>query len=213
MMSLLVAALLGAAPVSAQPLPWQQPQPAPVADTEGDHSEAWRAHLATQRALQIARLRAYAGNRVFPINDDQPGMLNIFMDEEGRRCAMAELIWQSGRADLVRTVSQTRNDLKLGEVSEGPLMDWILTSGLTQEEVAFVQEPDFFIDQGLPPEVQIQITQSEQDRLSSHFLAAAAQLEAYGDASLETALARLGDRVHAPPPGEAVATARWGWLR
>lgn len=200
MTGFLFAALLGAAPVHAQP-------------AEGDHSDAWRDHLAAQRATQIERLRAYAAAGVFPVNDDQPGMLNIFMDEQGRRCAMAELIWRSGHADLVQDVARTDNDLQLGSVTGGPLMDWILTSGLTQEEVAFVQEPDFFIGNELPIDLQQQFVFSEQQRLSSHFLAAAAQLEAYGDASLDAAVARLGDRLQQPPPEAAVATAEWGWLR
>ena len=178
-----------------------------------DHTDAWRAHLTQRRTVQLQRLRNYADAGVFPVNDESSGLLNIFVDEQGRRCAMADLIWQDGEQALVRRTSHTDNALLLGEVTDGPLMAWILESGLTQSEVAFVQEPDFFISQELPPGDQLQRLTREQDRHSSHFTAAADNIEMYTDASIEAALEALGERVAGPPPTEAVASARWGWLR
>lgn len=177
-----------------------------------DHAEAWRAHLAAQRAVHIDRLRAYADAGTFPLNDETPGLLNIFVDEQGRRCAMANLIWLDGERALVSATARTHNGIRLGEVTDGPLMDWITTSGLTREEVAFVQEPDFFISQDLPVIDQEMLIAAEQARLSSHFSAAADQLELYSADSIAVALERLGDRIEQPPTG-AVASAGWGWLR
>jgi len=185
---------------------------APSFAAEADHTDAWRQHLAAERAVQIERLRSYASAGVFPVNDDQPGLLNIFMDEQGRRCGMAELIWQSGESALVWQTAQAHNDVRLGDVTDGPLVEWILTHGLTQEEVAFVQEPDFFISNELPIDDQQLMLAAEQQRLRAHFMTAAAQLDAYNDDSLEIAVSRLGERVHSPPPSTAVAT-NWGWLR
>ena len=44
-------------------------------------------------------------------------------------------------ADLVKQVAEQNNFIRLGDVKQGPLMDWILTSGLTQDEIVAIQEP------------------------------------------------------------------------
>src|SRR5262249_42523664 len=54
-------------------------------------------------------------------------------------CPMAELIHKSGRDDLVEAVKKEANAVRLADVHEGPLYDWMLGSGLTQEEIALVQ--------------------------------------------------------------------------
>jgi len=168
-----------------------------------DHTDAWRSYLTDRRNQQIARLEAYADAGVFPLNNDSPGLVNIFMDEEGRRCAMANLIWQDGNRGLVKRTARTNNALLLGEVEDGPLMDWILTSGLTQDEVAFVQEPDFFIrDDFQVKEDRQLLVAAEQTRLRAHFAAAAQQLKAYGPMSIEEAIDALGDRVQERPATE-----------
>jgi hypothetical protein len=52
---------------------------------------------------------------------------------------MAELIYRSGRADLVDQVVATNNKLRLADVQDGTLHDWMMSSGLTIEEIAMVQ--------------------------------------------------------------------------
>ncbi|MCB9677363.1 MAG: hypothetical protein H6737_19810 [Alphaproteobacteria bacterium] len=157
---------------------------------------AWRAHLASQRRIQIERLKAYAEAGVFPLNTTQPGLLSQLLDGTGRPCAMAHLIRESGNAELVAARAARDNAIELADVRRGPIHDWILTSGLTREEVAFVQEPDFFIGEQPP----IDLAQLEQERLRTHFLSAARQLELDFDAGVETALERLGKRRLAAPP-------------
>ncbi|MCW5809028.1 MAG: hypothetical protein KIT31_42135 [Deltaproteobacteria bacterium] len=97
-----------------------------------------KADLAVQREISLQRLRAYAEAGVFPL-DERGRPTSIFRDGEGRLCAMAFLIDASGRRDLVDEVVRTNNRLKLAEVKDGPLMDWMLSSGLTQEEIALIQ--------------------------------------------------------------------------
>lgn len=113
---------------------------------------------------------------------------------------MAHLIWEDGEQDLVRLSAATQNGVLLGDVSEGPLLDWMLTSGLTQAEAAFIQGPDFQVNFQLPQEIQVELITQEQARLREHFTAAAAQVEVYGETSLDAALKALGDRVQQPPP-------------
>jgi len=167
---------------------------------DNDHTEDWRAYLTARRAVQKQRLTAYANARVFPINNETYGMANLFLDDEGRPCAMAHLIWQDGDQKLVRKTARTDNALLLGNVTDGALMEWMLVSGLTQDEAAFIQEPDFYIGDLLPSGEHQMLLDAEADRLQSHFLAAAAQLEAYEETSLDNAIKALGNRVYTAPP-------------
>jgi hypothetical protein len=75
---------------------------------------------------------------VFPL-DAAGRPLSVFMDANGNRCPMAELIHKSGRDDLVAAVVKENNAVRLADVHDGPLYDWMLSSGLTQPEIAMVQ--------------------------------------------------------------------------
>jgi hypothetical protein len=96
------------------------------------------AALAEAREQQLDRLHEYRVRGEYP-TDAQGRPISVFRDEQGRPCAMASLIEQSGRTDLVDQVVRDDNTLKLADVQSGPLMDWMEGSGLTQEEVALVQ--------------------------------------------------------------------------
>jgi hypothetical protein len=107
-----------------------------------------RAILAERRAKNIAAFRKYVVAGVYPHNvnmvPDVDGLgdeLNIWIDNEGHRCAAAQMIWASGSHDLVEQQAATDNFIRLANVTDGPLMDWILTSGLTQDEVVLIQRP------------------------------------------------------------------------
>ena len=45
---------------------------------------------------------------------------------------------------MAQATADATSFLVLRDVHEGPLLDWILSSGFTQEEIALVQEPYFF---------------------------------------------------------------------
>ena len=67
--------------------------------------------------------------------------LNVWLDADGHFCAAATIIKMSGQDDLVNKVAEQNNFIRLADVKQGPLMDWILTSGFTQDEIAAIQEP------------------------------------------------------------------------
>jgi hypothetical protein len=100
-----------------------------------------RAALAKARAANLVAFRVYQRKGVFPSNTFTPGKLNVWLDADGNFCAAATIIQLSGKDDLVRKVADQNNFIRLGDVKQGPLMDWILTSGLTQDEIAAIQEP------------------------------------------------------------------------
>jgi hypothetical protein len=94
--------------------------------------------LAQQRATVIGWLHDYRETGVFP--RDAAGMpASVFVDANGVRCPMAELLHKSGRDDLVAAVAKEANTVRLADVHAGPLHAWMLGSGLTQAEISLVQ--------------------------------------------------------------------------
>lgn len=96
------------------------------------------AELAGRRAQLIGWLHDYQVAGTYP--SDALGMpRSVFVDDKGVRCPMAELIWRSGHTDLVDAVAKENNEVRLADVKEGPLFDWMVGSGLTLDEIAMVQ--------------------------------------------------------------------------
>jgi hypothetical protein len=150
-----------------------------------------RHDLASARRRHLAMLRRYANAMAFPINRDQPGRLNVFIDDEGHICAAANLIARDGQRELVEQTAALDNNVRLVEVVGGPLMDWMLTSGFTQEEIGRIQEPYEYIDAELPQRDYQQELEDEKRRVRAVLLSVAAQLERDSAASLDVATERL----------------------
>ncbi len=182
-----------AADVTAEP----GPEPSPI-EARQSHEAEWRAFLTHRRGIQKARLQAYIDHAEFPWNDDQPGLVNIFVDDAGVRCAMANLVHQDGHRKLVKGIAAGDNDYTFGEGVDGELEQWLLTSGLTLEEAVFVQVPDMRIDPGWPDVVDLR--EMEIQRIQMHLSLALMQLENTEQANLDLAIDRLGDRVFEAPP-------------
>ncbi|MCE9579793.1 MAG: hypothetical protein K8W52_42140 [Deltaproteobacteria bacterium] len=97
--------------------------------------------LARRRAANVARFRAYRKAGSYPHNYETGTTRNVWRDVDGHLCAAATMIDRSGQHELVGDIAENQTYVRLGEVTSGPLLDWILTSGLTQVEVATIQEP------------------------------------------------------------------------
>jgi hypothetical protein len=134
------------------PVPWSSPAAAETARI--------RAHLAAvERDLRakdvsaqplgarVARshnldvLHEYWVRGVFPRNTSVPGArVPFFVDRYGTRCAMASLIEQSGRGDLVARVAATNNNARIRDLKADPeLVAWLRENGLTAGEAALIQ--------------------------------------------------------------------------
>mgnify|MGYP000968377077 CR=1 FL=1 len=124
------------------------PVPAPITIVEAQPpalSDAQRATLkkilAARRAKNVKTFRDYARRGVYPRNYITNGALNVWIDGDGRMCAAATMMWKSGAKALVRQVAKDDNFIRLADVTGGPLLDWILMSGLTHAEVVAIQVP------------------------------------------------------------------------
>jgi hypothetical protein len=96
--------------------------------------------LLVRRAQQLISLRAYREAGRFPLNREPEAPLRpIFNDVDGSPCAVGYLMLCSGRHREVAAISRANNFVVARDVNDGPLMDWILQSGFTHEEVALIQ--------------------------------------------------------------------------
>lgn len=111
---------------------------------------AVRNALAAARKANLAAFHTYRTAGSYPHNTYQPGALNVWIDAEGHTCAAATIIKLSGAEDLVTQTARENNFIRLVDVKDGALMDWILTSGLTQAELVTIQVP--FMDIPSPAE-------------------------------------------------------------
>jgi len=191
--SLLSIALL--AP-TANARAFAQPPTAPatherVARRPGIDRAALIAALAQRREQNLAGFRAYRKGGVYPKNDERSGPLNIWRDRAGHLCAAATMIDRDGQHALVSRVATRDNHIRLLDVTDGPLLDWILTSGFTLEEIDRIQLP-------MPgPNQQEQRDQQwardEHDRMTRDYFETDRFLVQHRDAGLAIAADRLMD--------------------
>lgn len=104
-------------------------------DTSG-MSEARRA----ARAQRIEALHAYAKRGVFPRNTGHPGTTHpYFIDLEGRSCAVAHLMIDSGAGQLADAVQRDHGVDYVADMGTPGIGDWAELSGLTVAELAAIQ--------------------------------------------------------------------------
>jgi hypothetical protein len=149
-----------------------------------------RAKLAAARAANLQRFRAYQQKGVFPSNTYDGRKLNVWMDDAGNFCAAATIMIASGKWELVNQVAAQNNFIRLGDVKQGPVMDWILTSGLTQAEIAAIQEP-FMPVMREEPVVNPNLRMAEDARLRAKYKQVEAMIAKNHQKSIDSATDRL----------------------
>lgn len=141
--------------------------------------------LVSRRELQISRLHKYVQNGVFPQNTDFPGhLVPYFVDKRGTACAVGQLILLDGQTELAREIAATDNHLRLENVTHGPIVAWILDSGLTQSECALIQPAYATIEDYRGGREW----KTEQTRLQNHFARVEETLQVQSQRSLGEAL-------------------------
>ena len=156
-----------------------------------------RAMLIANRATNVASFRAYVKRGVFPSNTYRNGKLNVWIDQAGNKCAAATMIDDWGLGELVTRVAEQNNFIRLKDVRQGPLMNWILMSGLTQEEIVAIQEPGFMVRVREPapaPQpilVDAELRKAEDVRLTRRYQQVDAMIAKNQKRSIELAIDRL----------------------
>lgn len=100
------------------------------------------AQLATRQSL-IDALGAYRVRGVFTENTDFPGArVPYFVDHQGRLCAVATLLHESGQDELVQRVARANNHVWVSELAgDADFASWLERVGLGFEEAVRIQGP------------------------------------------------------------------------
>ncbi len=158
---------------------------------------ALRKELAAQRKLNLARLHRYRVKRIYPHNTyEAEKMLNVWTDAEGHLCAVATLMDKAGLHDLVASTAEDDNFVRVADVTSGPLLDWVLGSGFTQEEIVMIQQPNWEEEQRAERSARRAFKRAikrEDARLEKNYIAIERALKqrVIADAGLDLAVARL----------------------
>lgn len=132
--ALSLTACHGRGPV-APPAHHPDPIVAPAVDRA-----ALRARLAERRQQVVQRFLAYREARIYPVSPG-PGRQHIWLDAFGHLCAAATLISADWGRDATVAAVHGNLALRIADVRTGPLADWVLTSGLTKQELVAIQVP------------------------------------------------------------------------
>jgi hypothetical protein len=92
-----------------------------------------------KRMSLLDHLRSYGQHGVFPINTKYVRKTPIFVDDGGRRCAVAHLMDVSGHTHLVDIVSSQANTAAVPEMTFPQLDRWAAEHGFTRAELARIQ--------------------------------------------------------------------------
>ncbi len=92
------------------------------------------------RELLLQELSAYRADGRFPKNPGFAELTPTFVDAEGTRCAMAQLLELGGEHAMVKKISTERNHARVKDLADEPgLLAWLEAAGLTVEEAAVIQ--------------------------------------------------------------------------
>lgn len=115
------------------------------------------AGIAARRVLVIDALRDYRERSDFGINRAYDGSrVPLFVDDDGRRCAVAWLLDRTGHGDLTLAIQRRCNQAWVAELAGDPaLQSWLASHGLTAEEAVRIQVPGSgWVTIEPPPEIE-----------------------------------------------------------
>jgi hypothetical protein len=88
----------------------------------------------------VEELCAYIEAGRFPVNRCSAAPTPIFVDEQGRRCAVAALMEATGDGALVEEVARSQNRARVRELVADPrFAAWLASHGLSAREAARIQ--------------------------------------------------------------------------
>lgn len=173
------ASTAAAAPATRS-TPAADPAPAPARIDRA----ALRAKLAQRRQVTFARFLAYREARVYPINTIGPGLRHVWVDDLGNLCAAATIISGDWGRDATVRVGHADRQIRLADVTTGPVADWMATSGLTRHELVAIQLPGDDLNGDRPRPIEI-------DRVYNMYVDVERQIRSLWDENLELAVDAL----------------------
>lgn len=161
----------------------------------------WYYTLRDLREQRLTDLESYAEAGRFPLNvGASPEMAPVFVDARDVPCAVAYLMRQAGATQLVEQVRKENNLVRLWDLKSGPVLEWILSSGLTHEECALIQPSYEPWERPVRPRQPVDPSDDGYGvsvrHIQDHLRSTAKKLRADTAQSLQVALSRLNDHGH-----------------
>jgi hypothetical protein len=97
------------------------------------------AHLRASRRANLDLLRRYWQAGIFPLGESPTSRHPTFIDDAGRRCAVAYLVEASAGTSAVDRINLRFRNAYIREIDDPVLDAWIAGSGLTRREVMTIQ--------------------------------------------------------------------------
>jgi len=92
-----------------------------------------------RRASLLDSLRAYRRAGRFPRNTEVPGRSPVFIDQEGRVCAVGHLIAVSAGRDLAERIDAQYHLADVRDMDLSAIDEWAEANGFTRRELAMIQ--------------------------------------------------------------------------
>ena len=139
----------------------------PLSESEGDVY----VFLEKKRLITMMNLQKYIQQGNFPFGKKNPlpipkndphfdpnqPLTHRIMGPNGALCAVAYLISESGHEILMKHFAKELNHFCVGKDKNKAVEKWILSSGLTLEEVIDIQRPGMIIETGEAGEIKNRI--------------------------------------------------------
>lgn len=97
------------------------------------------SELRAERQRNLERLRDYRKAGEFPHNTHVDERRPVFIDRQGRACAVGHLMIESGWRDAAKSIQERENLAYLPDMDSPEVAKWVAQSGLTAEEAALIQ--------------------------------------------------------------------------
>lgn len=107
----------------------------------------------TRRAALLDVLREYRREGRFPRNTEVPGRHPVFIDDEGRLCAVGHLIAESAGRDLAESIDEQYHLAHIRDIELKALDRWAEHHGFSRRELAMIQ-PRYCNIEPCPPRDQ-----------------------------------------------------------
>lgn len=91
------------------------------------------------RNQHLDHLADYWASEAFPINTSHSYQLPIFIDPFDNFCAVGHLLKSSDSEELARKIQDSQNFSYLADIHQEGLEEWVSASGLTADELAWIQ--------------------------------------------------------------------------
>jgi hypothetical protein len=99
--------------------------------------------LKKQRAKNLDILHSYWQRGLFPVNEMHEGRQPYFIDKVNTYCAVGYLMQKTGGDAIAKEIKATQNFSYLLDIHHPKLMNWVVHSGLSLDELALIQLPYF----------------------------------------------------------------------